>query len=192
MKLKKLNQEGFTLVELMVVVAIVGILVAVAIPQYSKYQSKARQTEAKTDLESIYTAETSYAVENSSFTECVVDAGAQSTGKTQYYVAGFGALADPGKCGQAGNTACIAIGPTSATACTAATDINTNAGAATATQNGATLAAAADIKAANKVTPAINNTSFTAGAAGYVSSSGTEDTWQIDNTKFLQNMQMGI
>lgn len=39
------NQEGFTLIELMIVVGIIGILVAIAAPNFSRYQSKARQSE---------------------------------------------------------------------------------------------------------------------------------------------------
>jgi len=53
------KQSGFTLVELMIVVAIVGILAAVAIPNFLTYQARARQAEAKTILGGLFVAATS-------------------------------------------------------------------------------------------------------------------------------------
>ena len=61
------NQKGFTLIELMIVVAIIGILAAIAIPNFLRYQAKSRQSEAKTNLAGIFVAETSYFGEMSKF-----------------------------------------------------------------------------------------------------------------------------
>jgi type IV pilus assembly protein PilA len=61
------NRKGFTLIELMIVVAIIGILAAIAIPNFLKFQAKSKQSEAKTNLKGIYTAETAYFGENNSY-----------------------------------------------------------------------------------------------------------------------------
>jgi type IV pilus assembly protein PilA len=57
------KQEGFTLIELMIVVAIIGILAAIAIPNFLQYQLKSRQSEAKTNLQAIKTSEVSFNAE---------------------------------------------------------------------------------------------------------------------------------
>lgn len=48
-------QQGFTLIELMIVVAIIGILAAIAIPNYNDYTAKAQVTEANTLIDGLHT-----------------------------------------------------------------------------------------------------------------------------------------
>ncbi len=48
--------RGFTLIELMIVVAIIGILAAIAIPNFLRFQAKTKQSEAKTNLKAFFTS----------------------------------------------------------------------------------------------------------------------------------------
>ena len=68
MKQRLKRSAGFTLLELLVVVIIIGILASVALPQFAKMTKQARFSEAKSVVGSIMTAEMVYYQENGKFT----------------------------------------------------------------------------------------------------------------------------
>jgi type IV pilus assembly protein PilA len=96
-----LNRKGFTLVELMVVVAIIGILSTIAVPQFRKFQARAKQSEVRLVLGSIHTLESAVQTEWQTFTGCLGSIGFQREGNKFYYALGFhNAAASPGNtCG---------------------------------------------------------------------------------------------
>ena len=77
----------------MVVVAIIGILASVAVPQYSKFQAKARAVEAKSSLGAVYTIEASFYSDASYYTGCLANIGyAVTSGTKSYYTVGFSSI----------------------------------------------------------------------------------------------------
>ena len=85
------RQSGFTLVELMVVVAIIGLLSSVAIPNFQKYQARSKTTEAKLQLAAIYAAEASFFSEFTIYHNCLRYMGYDPSPEqsSRYYTTGF-------------------------------------------------------------------------------------------------------
>lgn len=80
-------KQGFTLIELMIVVAIIAFLSAVAIPQCFKYQARAKQAEVAVYLASLHTAQAAYFAQHGEYSTSL--AGENSIGwKPEGYMGG--------------------------------------------------------------------------------------------------------
>jgi len=163
----KKGKKGFTLIELMIVVAIIGILAAIAIPNFLKFQAKSKTSEAKTNLKAIYVAETGYFGENNSYSD-------------------FSTI----KWIPVGKSLIYSYSISGAPLATVGTS---NPLTFTATTYSATTGVTGTMAWTGSAAPMFDNVSFIAGAAGNVSSGVTNpDCWTINDNNILLNTQTGI
>ena len=76
------SSKGFSLIELMIVVAIIAILAAIAIPSFLRFQMKSKTSEATANLGAIRTCQESYRAENDTYIAQGLPAGAPALGGT--------------------------------------------------------------------------------------------------------------
>ncbi len=101
-KLRKRTQAGFTLIELMIVVAIIGILAAVAIPAFMKYIKKSKTTEATTHVQKIYLGARTYWMDRNTQEGAIVADEPQFPGDATSAAVSIAKEADPLCCAMGG------------------------------------------------------------------------------------------
>ncbi len=84
-KVVRNSESGFTLVELMIVVVVIGILAMIAIPAYNDSVSKGRRTDAKSTLTSIAAKQEQYFMDNKTYTADLSKLGASSDSIDGHY-----------------------------------------------------------------------------------------------------------
>lgn len=111
----KLNKRGFSLVELMVVVAIMGVLASVAIPAYNEYRRSAKKNAYKSDLISLHKGWLAFGVELDSYCEretspgvaSIINTGMASLGSSKLY--GTDSVQACKDCGTHDGTSCVGV-----------------------------------------------------------------------------------
>jgi type IV pilus assembly protein PilA len=79
-KLRKKDQKGFTLIELMIVIAIIGILAAIAIPNFLSYRTKGQNTAALANAKNFYNSAMAYFADTTSTATSITAAQAETPG----------------------------------------------------------------------------------------------------------------
>ncbi len=180
-KQKLTNESGFSLVELMVVVAIIGVLAAVAVPQYTKFVAKAKQSEAKANLGAVYTGMKAFHAEYQNYHGNFKAIGFEPEGQLKYRI-GFAAgadstlpIPDTHKDGDTAESISSVGCGTSYTNCTDTVDTNvdSNFGSVTGVSSGWTNSAAGD--------------EFLVEATGNIDSDDATDTWTMSHVKVLSS-----
>lgn len=181
------NQAGFSLVELMIVVAIIGILATVAIPNFTRFQAKARQSSGKSLLSGYFSAQKATYSEWQYFPGNFVGAGFKPEGQLTYRLTGT-------------DNAGVAGSPTTNQA-----DIFPACSATSVAATTANCGAPYNLAWTELASAANAPVGCAATAAGAMGAAGTfdacasamiggtvVDTWQIDELKVVTNTSNGL
>jgi type IV pilus assembly protein PilA len=183
------SQKGFSLIELMIVVAIIGILATVAVPNFTRFQAKARQSSGKSLLAGYFSAQKATYSEYQYFPGNYAGAGFKPEGQLAYRLV----AADNGDAAGSATTNPNDVG-TVASGCVT-----------TATAPSATVCGNAYLGSWTELASVAAPPSCTAAAAGAEGAAGSfltcvgsniggtqADSWSINQLKVVTNTQNGL
>ena len=175
------NRKGFSLIELMIVVAIIGILAAIALPNFTRFQRKARQSEAKGLLGSYHTALKASAAEIGCFAGNFVAIGFQPEGELYYRINTVNNI----------NVATSCVLPTATVAINEAACVITSATCSAVAGYAKTWSERSTTTTPTAGAGMTNNT-YTATSSGNLGNTTANDEWRINEGKLLVNVTNGI
>lgn len=181
------NSFGFSLIELLVVVAVIGLLATVAVPNYQHFQGKAQQSEAKSSLASMYQIQEVFFSEWYTYRGDWTMTGYNPVGKLRYRIlqARFYQSIPSGWPGGTGGVNCAS---TEVGLCPTVANPNTNNYVSQFTDNSNLAASGGSGTSVHSYSPV----HYTGVASTFVSSTGLYDVWQITEQNDLQNISIGI
>ena len=119
--LKKRNSRGFTIVELLIVIVVIGILALLVITTYSGIQSKARNSKRQTDVQSLQTQVEAFFSQNS-FYPSLTDLNSAAWRATNMKSLDTNALTDPSSSCNPASASCLVAAPVAKSYSYAVTD----------------------------------------------------------------------
>ncbi len=196
MKANQKKQAGFTIIEVVIVAAIIGILGAMGATAYQKFSAKAKQRQGKLYLSNAYLAQRTFFAEHFSFTQCLRQIKGfpgdpdrnGPAGANRPYLVGFINGNGAATCGPGANQSCYAFAFSPAAVlcdCGAGGPGGSNDCTADATIRTAAPAASAYVWQASQTT-------FRIGVAGFISDNPNADIWTMDQDKQLVMIQDGL
>ena len=173
------QRRAFSLIELMIVVAIIGILATVAIPNFQRFQGKARQSSAKSLLAGYYTAQRATYAEFNIFPGNFSGAGFKPDGEIPYRVSA------------ANNTNASTVSGYNAT-CTSSSVPAGSCPTGYLTWSEGPSAAAPGGSCTTSVSGTVGGVGAFSACAGANIGASITDTWRINEAKTLTNTTVGL